>query len=108
MLLQVKLGSANSSFEYATHAHTQTKHGWLKAGGQLHNALFSVASSTEIEREEGAQLQVIFNPYVEQLRTSKCHIIKKGLDKKQLVIVKWPHYVPQGLEADTLTCMTET
>ena len=64
-----------------THIRKPSMVGGLKAEGQLHNALFSVASSTEIEREEGAQLQVIFNPYVEQLRTSKCHIIKKGLDK---------------------------
>ena len=60
-----------AAFKQATHTHTQAKP-WLvdmKVDDPLHNTpsvLFSVANSTEIEREEGAQLQVIFNPYVGQ------------------------------------------
>ena len=43
--------------------------GGFRVDDSLHNTssvLFGVANSTEIEREEGAQLQVIFNPYVGQ------------------------------------------
>ena len=41
-----------------------------------HSTLFSVASTTEVEKEEGAQLQATFNSYVGQGYVPPSTIIK--------------------------------
>ena len=79
----------------------------MKVDGPLHNThsiLFSGASTTEMGKEESAQLHATFNIYVKQgyvppSATSQ----KKGSRQKRLVILTWPHYVPHGLKAITLT-----
>ena len=63
------------------HTHTQAKT-WLvdvEVDDPLHNThstLFSVASTTEVEKEEGAQLHATFNPYVGQGYVPPSTIIK--------------------------------
>ena len=83
MYWQVKLWNANSGFEQAgthTYANPKTCLVDVEVDDPLHNihsTLLSVASTTEVEKEEGAQLHATFNPYVEQGYILPSTIIKR-------------------------------
>ena len=64
------------------HTHIRKPKTWLvdvEVDDPLHNThstLFSVASTTEVEKEEGAQMHATFNPYVGQGYVLPSTIIK--------------------------------